>query len=316
MVALSAALGMGLTATQAWASAEAVVPTDTRLTVETRDVAGRTVAVFTATATARDGRAPGGAVTLVEKGKTLAGAALSVAGTAQIELDGLPAGDHLIQAVYNGDGAHAVSKSESLAVHPLATATPDFVLAINPASLTVAAPGASANLGLTVTPVNGFTGFISLSCSGTGATTTLPVGVTCTFAPANLQVSAPTTSNPSGTASAAMGLQTSTGQQTTRLERLGASNNGVALAVLLPGLAGLGFAARKRKMLRPLALLLMVGAVSVLGTTACSARYGYLHHGPVFGGTAAGSYTINVTAQTSNGVTAVSHNVPLALTVK
>jgi hypothetical protein len=59
----------------------------------------------------------------------------------------------------------------------------------------------------------------------------------------------------------------------------------------------------------------MVGAISLLGTTACSARYGYLNHGPTFGGTPLGSYTITVTAQTSNGVTATAHSTPLALTV-
>jgi hypothetical protein len=316
VVALSASFGGGLPGL-AQASA---ISTQTRLTVETREVAGRTVATFTATAVGEDGHAAAGAVTLVERGKTLAGAALSADGVAQIKLDGLSAGDHLIRAVYSGDSGHVGSKSESLSVHPMVTATPDFALSINPASLTVAAPGNAANLVATITPSNGFTGFISLSCSGTGATTTLPVGVTCTFAPANLQVSAATVANPTGAANATMDLQTSTGQQTTQLrdgQKPGTANGrGLVLAILLPGMVGLGFLARKRKVLGPLALLLMVGGVSVLGTTACSARYYYLHHGPTFGGTAAGSYTINVTAQTSNGVTAVSHTVPLALTVQ
>lgn len=317
VVALSASFGSGLSGL-AQASEAAVQASQTRLTVETREVGGRTVATFTAMAVGEDGRAASGTITLLERGKSLAGAALGAAGTAQIQLDGLAAGDHLVRAVYSGDSAHAGSKSESLSVHPQAVASPDFALTLNPASLTVAAPGDAANLALTITPSNGFTGFISLSCSGTGATTTLPVGVTCTFAPANLQVSEATVANPTGAANATMGLQTSTGQQTAQLHDgpRAASGRSLVLAVLLPGMLGLGFLARKRKVLGPLALLLMVGAVSVLGTTACSARYYYLHHGPTFGGTVAGSYTISVTAQTSNGVTAVSHTVPLALTVK
>jgi hypothetical protein len=319
VVALSACFGLGLSGL-AQASETAAQASQTRLTVETREVGGRTVAIFTATAVGEDGRAAGGTIMLIERGKSLAGAALSAEGVAQIKLDGLTAGDHLIRGVYSGDSVHAGSKSESLSVHPLVTGTPDFALTISPASLTVAAPGDAANLVATITPSNGFTGFISLSCSGTGSTTTLPVGVTCAFAPANLQVSAATTANPTGAANATMGLQTSTGQQTTQLrdmQKPGNSNGRpLVLAVLLPGMVGLGFLTRKRKVLGPLSLLLMVGAVSVLGTTACSARYYYLHHGPTFGGTVAGSYTINVTAQTSNGVTAVSHTVPLALTVK
>ena len=317
MVALSASFGIGLSGFACAAETPAQV-SQTRLTVETREVGGRTVATFTATAIGEDGRAAGGTITLMERGRSLAGAALGPDGTARLQLDGLATGEHLVRAVYSGDSTHAASKSESLSVHPQVVASPDFAVSLNPASLTVAAPGDAANLALTITPSNGFTGFISLSCSGSGATTTLPVGVTCTFAPANLQVSTATTANPTGAANATMGLQTSTGQQTAVLRdgHRTASARPLALAILLPGMVGLGFLARKRTMLGPLALLLMVGAVSVLGTTACSARYYYLHHGPTFGGTVAGSYTINVTAQTSNGVTAVSHTVPLALTVK
>jgi len=317
VVALSASFGFGLSSF-AWAAQTAAKASQTRLSIETREVDGRTVATFTASATGDDGQAASGMVTLMERGKSLAGAALGKDGTVQIQLDGLSAGDHLVRAVYSGDSVHVGSESDSLAVHPQAVATPDFAVNLNPASLTVAAPGDAATLALTITPSNGFTGFISLSCSGSGATTTLPVGVACTFAPANLQVIAPTTANPTGAVNATMGLQTSTGQQTAQLRdgRKAVTRPSFSLAVLLPGMLGLGFLARRRKVLGPLALLLMVGAVSLLGTTACSARYYYLHHGPSFGGTVAGSYTINVTAQTSNGVTAVSHTVPLALTVK
>jgi hypothetical protein len=315
-------LGVGLTAAAQVSSAGVGVATHTHLTVETREVGGRTVATFTATAVSEDGHAAAGVITLVEQGKSLAGAALSADGTAQIKLDGLAAGDHLVRAVYSGDGTHAGSKSESLSVHPMVTGTPDFSVTINPASLTVAAPGDAATLVATVTPTNGFTGFISLSCSGTGSTTTLPVGVTCVFAPANLEVSATTSANPTGAVSATMGLQTSTAQQTTQLRETPrhaggrASGHPLVLAILLPGMIGLGFVAPKRKVLGSMALLLMVGVMSVLGTTACSARYYYLHHGPTFTGTLPGSYTINVTAQTSNGVAANAHTVPLALTVQ
>ncbi len=45
------------------------------------------------------------------------------------------------------------------------------------------ASGTSANVPLSVAPVNGFTGSVSLSCSG------LPQGATCSFAPAQLSVS-------------------------------------------------------------------------------------------------------------------------------
>jgi hypothetical protein len=93
------------------------------------------------------------------------------------------------------------------------------------------------------------------------------------------------------------------------------SRSPLVLAVLLPGIVGLGFLGRKRKLFGGATLLLMIGAVTLLGASACSARYRYLNHGPTFGGTAVGTYTIQVIAQTSNGVTASEHTQTLTLTV-
>jgi len=301
-------------------AALAQTPTHTTLTAETRDTSGRTVATFTATVLDANDAPATGAVTLVDtsagKRISLAAAALDSEGKAEIKLDGLTPGDHVLRAVYNGDSGRAVSQSESVSVHPQATVTPDFTLAINPSSLTVK-EGDAGSIVATVTPVagSGFTGFISLSCSGTGQTTTLPVGVTCTFSPANLQVTS------ASAVTATMSLKTSTAGGKNAENRTPGSPFGnktgapVVLAILLPGIVGLGFLGRKRKLYSRLALLAMVGAISLVGTTACSARYGYLHHGPTFGGTPLGTYTITVTAQTSNGVTATAHSVPLAVTV-
>jgi hypothetical protein len=97
-------------------------------------------------------------------------------------------------------------------------------------------------------------------------------------------------------------------------------NNKLDLALLLPGsltLGGLAFALRRRRWLQRLSLIALVAFVSLLGTTACNARYDYYNHGPpVNPPTPAGTYTIEVTAQSSNGVTATTHTTTLALTVK
>ena len=88
------------------------------------------------------------------------------------------------------------------------------------------------------------------------------------------------------------------------------------LAVLLPGVLGLGLLGRKRKLFGRIALVLLVGAVGVLGTTACNPRYRYLNHPPTPNyGTLPGSYTLTVWAQTSNGVTASEQFTTLGLTV-
>ena len=307
-----AQLGMGL-ALATGLAAIAQTATNTTMTAETREVNGKTVATFTTSVLDADGTPASGIVTLTERGHNISAAVLDAEGKAQIKLDGLAAGDHNLTAVYSGNSTHAASSSESLAVHPQVTATPDFTLDISETTMTIAAPGQAGTLVATITPVNGFTGFISLSCSGPPNATSLPVGVTCTFAPANLQVVAPTTANPNGIATADMSLQTSTGQ----IKNSSVSSpTPLVLAVLLPGIVALGFVGRRRKLLSRVSLLLMVGAICLVGTTACNARYRYLNHGPTFGGTAAGSYTIQVIAQTSNGVTASEHTQTLTLTVK
>jgi len=57
--------------------------------------------------------------------------------------------------------------------------------------------------------------------------------------------------------------------------------------------------------------------VSVLGTTACAPRYNYYNHGPPYNlPTPAGSYTLLITAQSSNGIAAATHTTQFALTVQ
>jgi hypothetical protein len=87
---------------------------------------------------------------------------------------------------------------------------------------------------------------------------------------------------------------------------------------LLPGALGLGGLAwgGRRRWLNRLSLLALVGIVTMLGTTACNARYNYYNHGPSSTATPAGTYTIKVTGQSSDGVTATSNSTTLALTVE
>ena len=82
-------------------------------------------------------------------------------------------------------------------------------------------------------------------------------------------------------------------------------------------MAGLAFSARRRRWACRLFLLALIGFVSVIGATACAPRYNYYNHGPPFNlPTPAGSYTLQITAQSSNGITATTHTIPFALTVK
>jgi hypothetical protein len=82
------------------------------------------------------------------------------------------------------------------------------------------------------------------------------------------------------------------------------------------GLGGLAWGARRRRWLQRLALVAVVGLVTALGTTACKPLYNYYQHGPPHPpATPSGTYTVTVTGQSSNGVTAITNNTTMVLTV-
>ncbi len=293
--------------------ASAQARTYTKLSPVTKDASGHST--VTATVTDDTGQPVGsGAVSLVDvtSGATrwLSGAALDAQGAVTFRLNALAAGDHALHAEFAGTKTDTASNSQPMSLHTDATAVPDFTITLAPTTFTVTAGGTAATT-ITITPVNGFTGFISLSCSG------LPIDyVTCNNAPANLEITS------AAAQTAVMNIQTTAGDSTDALlHRQGrpggplARGDGAYLA-LLPGVVGLGWLARKRRKLMRGMMLLLAVSVMLVSTSGCSALYWYYHLGPLFGGTPTGTYTITVTAQTSNGVTAAEHSASVALTVQ
>ncbi len=287
--------------------------TQTRITAETRDQSGHTQAALSINVAGEDGLPASGTITIEDEGKPLAGAALNADGIAQVTI-GLVPGPHSLRAVYAGDTVHKSSTSEAAALNALASSTPDFAISVSPASLSLTA-GQTGNITASVTPVNAAAltapMFVTLSCSG------MPDQSSCTFTPENVEIL------PNATAATTSSLVITT-QATGTRGHAGVvphhEANPVAWAVLLPGafsLAGLAFAARRRRWLSRLSLVALVGFVTVLGATACAPRYNYFNHGPTSNlPTPPGSYTVTIDAQSSNGVTATTHTTPLALTVK
>ena len=100
----------------------------------------------------------------------------------------------------------------------------------------------------------------------------------------------------------------------------GNRSGAIAWALLLPGALGLGglaWGARGSAWLSRLALVALVGLVTMLGTTACNPRYYYYNHGPPDNlPTPSGTYTVTVTGQSSNGITAITQNTTFVLTVQ
>lgn len=309
---LVAGLGIALMMPALAIAAESArgLATQTALSAETRDQDGRTQATVQVTVTGEDGLPAQGAVAVSDQGRQLAGAALNAEGQASIVLD-LPAGDHLLRAVYTGDATHQASASQLSGVHAMSsTGIPDFQVSASPATLTLTA-GQSGTVTASVTPVNAASltapMFVTLSCSG------LPDQSSCTFTPENVEIL------PGATAAITSSMVIVT-QMASTASAAHARGNSVAWALLLPGLFGLGglaWGSRRRRWLNRLSLVALVGLVTMLGTTACNPRYSYEHHGPpVNPATPAGTYTVSVIGQSSNGVTATTHSTTIALTVQ
>lgn len=301
-----------MAAVPAWAAgpSAAIQSTATTLSAETRIQNGRTVAAF-AVGVKGEGAPATGSVVIEEDGRPLAGAALSAEGQARLEF-ALPAGDHNLVAVYSGDATHEGSTSAVSGIHAQTTAaTPDFQLSVAPASLSLTA-GQSGSATVSLTPQNAgsLTGpmFVTLACAG------FPDQSSCNFTPENVEIL------PNATAPTVSSMVLVTQGRNRTAAMAGKESHAVAWAVLFPGtvgLAGLAFSARRRRWLSRVALIALVGLVATLGATACAPRYNYYNHGPPYNlPTPAGSYTLQITAQSSNGINATTHTTQFALTVK
>lgn len=312
----------------AYAQAQQIV-THTLLTVQTSEQGGRTRATASVAVTSADGLPASGAVIIKDGDRELAEAALNADGEATPVVS-LAGGDHALRAVYAGDATHLTSASATSNVSGQTSATPNFALTLAPVPpstlpLTLTA-GQAGTIAVTVVPEDNAAltapMFVTLSCSS------LPSEASCTFTPETVEI-LPTTpaSCPSGSPASAcppvssMLLQTQ--EQVTTLvapAHRASSNKPIAWAILLPGIIGFGglaWSARRRRWLQRLALVAMVGLVTALGTTACKPLYDYYQHGPPHPlPTPPGTYTITITGQSSNGVSAITNSTTLVLTVQ
>ncbi len=325
-----AGLGLALALAVLPASAAAQqIATHTALTVETSEQGGYTQATATVAVTAADGLPASGVVVIQDGDRQLAESVLNAQGVAA-PVFSLPAGDHDLRAVYVGDASHLSSASATSDATAQTSSTPGFTLSLAPVPpsalpLTLTA-GNAGTIAVAVVPQDNAAltspMFVTLSCSG------LPTLATCTFTPESVEIlpttpaSCPANSLPSACPPVSSMLLQTAGQNTSRLVRpvpIGRTGRPVAWAILLPGMLGLGglaWGARRRRWLQRMALLALVGLVTALGTTACKPLYNYYNHGPQPNpATPSGTYTVTITAQATNGVTAITNNTTMVLTV-
>ncbi len=166
-------------------------------------------------------------------------------------------------------GHHLIAVAAAALVTPPA---PSITAALSPTSLTVAS-GASGTSTVTVTPNNGYSGAVTLACSG------LPANASCGLSPASL------TFTSSASSAQTSKLTISTNSKT----------NAASAAFLLLPLAGLGtlFALRRRGFHPGLLLLVFVfSSAGFVGLSGC---------GDSGKKTPAGTYTVPVTVTPASG---------------
>ena len=246
------------------------------------------------------GMFPTGEITLMANGKSFPGtvtqvrtpinsdeeiATFTVAGSA------LTTGANTLTAAYSGDANYLASNATAVLTVTGMLPVPGFTLAGPAGGITVKSPATSASGIVTVTPTNGFTGAINLTCSLAPATTaTAASPPTCAVTP-SVTIAGTTAANATLTITtgSAVGTQTvaNNGGEAMRrlLEGSGALTLCSALLLLTPS---------RRRRWRSLLMVLL--ACGLLGAVGCGVtRYGGL---PV-------TYTATVTG-TSGGTVATN----------
>jgi Bacterial Ig-like domain (group 3) len=252
--------------------------------------AGTTVTFTAAVASAATTVVPTGAVTFYDGATPLGQAALDATGHAAFGTSSLAIGMHTITASYGGDRNFQASRSTAF----VETITPflgDFTLSVSPGVMSIYT-GEASKATVTAVAQGGFRYDLALSCSG------LPAGAACNFASPAIAA---------GNGSVAVTLQTAPPHAIAAFRRpafLDWPRSGTAGA-----LACLLFFLAPRRKRRGLLLLILFG-IAASTFSACSNPV------PLTGGTPPGTYTVTVTAQTSNAGQTLAHTAVLKLTVK
>jgi hypothetical protein len=236
-------------------------------------VSGQSV-TFTAKVTS-SGPTPTGNVVFSSGSTTLGTVPLNGGSAAYTTTSLTTAGTQTITASYSGDGnTQASSGTLSQVVNAPFSVTPE---SSGNTTLTVTS-GKTASATINVAGTAGFSGQITLACSG------LPASASCSFSPATITVS--------GTSPVAAQLSVNTSGNTA-MSRLGREDgfSGVAYGISLAGLLMLW--PIRRRVGRIGALLLCVVAFTLLGLNGCSG-------GGNTAKTAVGTYNFTVTASSGN----------------
>jgi hypothetical protein len=235
---------------------------------------------------------PTGTVSLLDGATQISQQTLGSSGTAVFELSNLAAGVHTFTFSYSGDGNFASATSAALS-----QSVTDFQVTITPGVQTIAA-GASAHYAFNITTQAGFSGAVTLSCSG------LPALATCSVPP-SVNVSAQLIS-------AIITVTTTAG--TPAIVRAG---NAVYASALLSFFALSYFRRRCLFSARIVSPVFLLGVlIFVGGLMGCGGSSKAAPTAPPVSGTPAGTSTIIVTATAMQNGTTVTHSATGTLTIQ
>lgn len=203
-------------------------------------------------------------------GTTLLGTATPTSGVAQLTVTTLAVGAHSLTAQSAADTYYAAATSNAVAETITSgsggggggSSSGSYAVSASPTAVSVK-QGSTVTTTLTITPLNGFTGSVTLSCAN------LPQYATCSFSPATV-VLATTTAT---TSTLTIGTGTLTGAVSApQLPGRAASGMSLAGLLWLPAglLAGLLMLRRRKSVAVRLAVLLLAGALGLAMLAGCA----------------------------------------------
>jgi hypothetical protein len=265
-------------------------PTSTTVSSNHNPAPTGTAVTFTAKVTAKGGPPNGETVTFKDGTATL-GTGTLTSGTATFQTSKLVSGSHKITATYPGDANYVGSTS---AILTQVVAVPSYTLSSNPTTQTVTA-GSPAAYTITLTPSTDYDGAVTFACP-----TSLPTGVSCSFAPNPLTStgSGPVTSVLTITTaapSADMFVPANVEKMRNRRNLLGSFGAIGLLGIVLTG------AARKRKLSIPFVIMTVVTLLLMMAWAGCGGSSSPPPASGGSGGTPSGSYPLTVTATGTAG---------------
>ncbi len=259
----------------------------TSLALSASSVDVGTSVTFTATV-AGAGPPPTGTIAFMNGASLLGNGTLS-SGIATFSSSTLASATYNVTANYSGDANYEITTSAPSVLNVM-----DFTISNGTISV---APGATGTANITLTPLGGFNGTVTYTCTG------FPSEATCTVA---------------ATSSGAT-VTVTTAAPSTNLVRPGSirgtNGSGMFYAMLLPGMLGLLIAGRRKRALKSgahIMALLVILSLSTLWMGACGGSSSSGSTTPTNPGTPAGNSTLTITATSGTLV----HAAAVSLTVQ